>query len=267
MASITRSDSKVNKDSYWVQWEKVAERLAKLPAGVQLIVVFLLPKVGAVGNLMPTSEDRDAQGYASAYEPVFSTHPRMPGPVLAKIDAAVRTVNDQIKAKLIGAAQNTGTAARLKFVDTYHIQQGYDYKNTRETGLRVKFGGSVTVDDRYLDGKMRFGWPVIPEALSRGGFFSAAGMHPSGVGYAILASDVMTMSGIAHDRNKLLMRAYREDRLLSDYPGELDMLVKLLDVIREAISLRHFDHSPVGELSEDMQFPDLLRSIMRIFIR
>jgi hypothetical protein len=93
-------------------------------------------------------------------------------------------------------------------------------------------------------------------------------MHPSGVGYAVIAFEVLNVIGAPNNYklNASLQKAYAEDRLLSDYPVELDMLVDLLAILREAISIGHFDHSPIGSISDNFHFADLLRVLKGIFI-
>lgn len=264
-ASITQPGGPYG--NYWEQWGVVAKRLASLPETVERIFVFLLPKIGAVGNLMPSGSGRDAAGYAAAYNPVFSTHPRLPGTQLCGVDKAILSVNKKIEHIIRYVAKSLHRENRITFIDAYRLLQKYDYKNSADSGRRIAISNDVTVDNQYLNGDLRFGWPPIHDELSRGGFFSIDGMHPSGVGYAVLASEIMDIIGISHDRAALLKRAYAEDRLLSDYPAELDMLVGLLAILREAISVNHFDHSPVGTLSDDFHFADLLRVLKRIFIR
>lgn len=252
---------------YWDQWQKVAERLAKLPGDVKQIVVIQLPKVGAVGNLMPATEERK-NGYSPVYEPTLSTRPRLPGPQLALIDEAIVKVNQKIQDTLLKAAKATDTEKRLLFVNGYKLLEDVDYKNTQQVSRRIRINSDVTTDNRYLDGSLRFGWPPIPRhELSKGGFFSVDGMHPSGVGYAVLASNVMDALKIKHNSAKLLQQAFDEDRLLSDYPPELDMVVGLLAIIRKAINVGHFDHAPQGEVSENMHFADWLRVMKTVFVK
>ncbi|WP_395740607.1 hypothetical protein [Prosthecobacter sp.] len=262
--SITQKGG--NFEPYWTQWQKVAERLARLPADVKQIVVVQMGKVGAVGNLMPASDERK-NGYAPAYEPTFSTHPRLLGTQLAPIDEAVVKVNGMIKDLLFKAAKAAGTDQRLVIVNAYQLLEDADYKNSRQVSRRIRIDSDATIDNRYLDGSLQFGWPLPKEKLARGGFFSVDGMHPSGVGYAVLASGVMDALKIQHDRAALLEQAYQEDRLLSDYPAELDMVVGLLAILRKAMNVGHFDHSPMGDLSESMHFADLLRVLKTVFVR
>jgi hypothetical protein len=262
--SITQNGG--SSDSYWVQWQKLADRLAKLPEAVKQILVVRLPKVGAVGNLMPTDAAR-TNGYAMAYEPTLSTHPRMAGTVLASVDQAILTVNTAIEKTLLDAetAARAGKPSRVIFFDAYQFLEQLDFKNTENAALRVEVLPSVTVDNLYLDGSIRFGWPPISYQLASGGLFGVDGMHPSGVGYAALASGLMKQLGINHDRDALLQLAYHDDRLLSNYPPELDMVVNLLETLRQAINVNYFSHEPTGSITEDTHFADILRGMKSVF--
>ena len=255
-------------DNFWDQWQILATRLANLSSEVERIYIVLLPKVGAVGNLMPLGNGRDADGYAPAYDPTFSTHPRLPGPQLKQIDTAIKSVNAKIKDIILTEQAKAKAAARTIFIDAYQILNTYDFKNSEDNSQRIPITGNEIVDNRYLNGHLRFGWPPIPnEELCSGGFFSVDGMHPSGVGYAVIAQNILKPLGATAIPADILAQAYNDDSLLSDYPAELDMLVDLLKVLREAISVGHFDHTPVGPISDDWHFADLLRVLKGVFIK
>jgi len=227
---------------YWGQWQKVAERLANLPASTKHILVMLLPKVGGVAELHPTSPKR-FNGYAPFYEPrILPVANILRGARVAEIDRLIQEVNRTIEKIVRDAAKMTGTENRLTFVDAYQELDSLDYKNSLDPKRQLKLTGKITIDNRYLDGKPNFP-DILGGKLTAGGFQSVDGMHPSGVGYADLASQAMTALGLPHssaDREKLLRRAYDEDTLLSQYPLELDMLVRIVDITRSLIHRNQF---------------------------
>ena len=110
----------------------------------------------------------------------------------------------------------------------------------------------MQVDNRYLDGKPNF--PAISTGtLVAGGYLSVDGMHASGVGYADLASKVMTALGLPHTakrRESLIARAFDDDMLLSNYPLELDGLLRLIDIARTFVSLNQFIPKPAAVLDD-----------------
>jgi hypothetical protein len=70
---------------------------------------------------------------------------------------------------------------------------------------------------------------AIGTTLDEGGFQSCDGMHPSGVGYAVMACELMESSmGFSVNRKPILDRALKDDKLLSRYPMELDGVVSLI---------------------------------------
>ncbi len=223
---------------YFEQWAQLAKRLAQLPSEVHTILVTLLPKVGAVANLRPRGVERD-QGYAATYEPVLSTSTSvLAGSQLRAIDQEIQNANARIKKILQDAADAAGTANRLKFLDVYALFEARDYKNSLDTSRRIPVTPTFTIDDCYLDSRLEIFFP-FGRKISAGGFQSIDGMHATGCGYADLASEAMTLLGLAHDRGALLNRALLEDSLLNRYPPELDFLVGILALARK---LQHIDH-------------------------
>ena len=230
--------------AYFDQWARLAERLAQLPSEVRTILVTLLPKVGAVANLRPRGVERD-QGYAATYEPVLSTSTSvLAGSHLLAIDQEIQNANARIKKILQDAAAAAGTADRLKFLDVYALFEARDYKNSLDTSRRIPVTPTFTADNRYLDSRLDF-FP-FGRKISAGGFQSIDGMHATGCGYADVASEAMTLLGLAHDRAALLNRALLEDSLLSRYPPELDFLVIILALAQAPAHRSHHRRAKAG---------------------
>ncbi|NQD92729.1 hypothetical protein HP532_08705 [Pseudomonas sp. CrR25] len=216
---------------YFEQWEQVAQRIAMLSESVRHVVVMLLPKVSGVAALLPTSNDR-LNGYAEAYfARLLPDAPRLPRDLVASVDEKVVDVNEQIQKIFLQAASTTNTQDRLHFIDSYKEVDEIDYKNRLDRTLRLQVNAEQFIDNRYLDGKLDFSSPRWSR-LKAGGYQSVDGMHPSGFGYADIASKVMTKLKLTHNRERLLARAFQEDELLSNYPLELDAVTRYIDMLR-----------------------------------
>ncbi|MBP3956926.1 hypothetical protein J8F10_16770 [Gemmata sp. G18] len=212
--------------SYFDQWAELAKQLAELPAGVEQVLVCLLPKLGAVANLRPKGPERE-NGYALGYEPVFSIQPNtLSGTDLAAIDQSIRDANAKIQELVRAAAEARGTAGRIRFINTFEIFDRFDFKNSGDAIRRVLVPERPTLDNQYLDRTL------FRREIVAGGFQSADGMHASAVGYALLASEIMTVLGIAHDRGAILQTAFDGDALLGTRSSNLDALVGILGSIR-----------------------------------
>jgi hypothetical protein len=201
---------------YWSQWQTMAEDLAGLPTEVETVVVALLPRISAVAGLEPR-EGSPEDGYAPTYGPVLSVSAAiLTGERLAAIDQAIQAANARIRELVTAAVTPAGSSRRLLFLDTYALFDELDYKNSLDPDRQVAVSEDLEIDNRYLEGRFHLlplnmaGW-----RLSAGGLQSADGMHPSGCGYARLASEVMRLLGLEHDAAGLLQRAFAEDELLS----------------------------------------------------
>jgi hypothetical protein len=251
---------------YWDEWQQLADRLAQLPAAVETILVALLPKVGAVANLRPQDEDRTA-GYADSYDPVFSASARlMAGTDLAAIDGAIRDGNARLQALLKDAHARAGAPDRLQFLDCYSLFDSYDYKNTLDDNRRITVSDDMWIDNRYLGGSVTQVLPLRVE-LATGGFQNLDGMHPSGCGYALLASEAASLLGLKQDRPALLQRGFAQDALLSNYPLEVDALVALLKQLRALLRLAGKIPIPQGLLADGQHLLDLLPRLQAVFRR
>jgi hypothetical protein len=251
---------------YFEQWQKLADGLATLPDTVQSILVTLLPKVGATGNLKPRGDER-VNGYAPFYEPVLSTHTTvLLGPRLGEIDQEIRQVNQKIQDIVTNAAKATGSEKRLVFLDTWDLLDKLDYKNSLQKTRRIQVDSGVTIDNRYLDGQPQIALGALFKLkLIAGGFLSVDGMHPSGSGYAVFASEAMKLLGLQPNLADLLKTSFGQDTLLSKYPGELDALVRILAILRTLEHAGQFTHAPAGPLTDVSNLADILRVMKTTF--
>jgi hypothetical protein len=252
--------------AYYDQWTQLASHLAQLPPEVATILVALLPKLSAVANLQPRGVERD-QGYAETYEPVLSTSPNiLSGVDLRAIDHEVQKANLKIQSILTDAATAGGNANRLKFIDTYTLFEARDFKNSQDAARRIVVDPTVVVDNRYLESKQAI-VPPFGRRLAAGGLQSIDGMHPSGCGYADLASEAMKVLGLPQDRSAILEKAVVDDQLLSRYPVELDVLVGVLALARKLQHVGHVDLQPRTFLTEQPLLSDGLHLMKQVLKR
>jgi hypothetical protein len=229
----------------------------------------LLPKVGAVAALYPTSNQR-VNGYAPAYEPrIIPVSRRLSGKRVSEIDAAIKETNARIEKTMRDAAKAAGTDARLTFLNAFAELAALDFKNSLDNKRRLRLSRSLLVDNRYLDGRPNFPG-IFSGTLVAGGYLSVDGMHASGVGYADLASRAMTALELPHtakQRESLLQRAFDEDTLLSSYPLELDGLIRLIDIARTFVSANHFIPEPAAVLRDTTHMAIALPMLASVFTR
>jgi hypothetical protein len=186
------------------------------------------------------------------------------GTDLAGIDSKIRDANARIQDILTSAHSAAGAPKRLQFLDVYTLFDLDDYKNSLDDQRQIAFA-DLEVDNRYLAGKVPLELPPRV-VLKAGGFQSIDGMHPSGCGYAVVASEAMKPLGLPQQRDSLLKRGYEEDTLLSQYPLPLDVLTQLLRQLR---ALRRFDatvHLSEAVRSDPQHLLALLPRLQSIFI-
>jgi lysophospholipase L1-like esterase len=255
-------------DDYWIQWQKVADALAALPRSIETIVVVLLPKVGAVASLEPGSDKR-VNSYSDFYEPAFIPTPNvLSRDQVEAADETIRTkINAQIQKIVTDSAKAAGTDSRLKFLDTWALFDADDYKNTLQATRRVRVDTNHYIDNRYLHGTPPLvHLPWLPgNRLAAGGFLSVDGMHPSGAGYAVLAGEVMKLLGLKYDPSDLLQTAFNDDKLLSQYPVELDYLGSALHLLRTAQHANHFIANLVQPLDDNSHLVSILHAMTSVF--
>jgi hypothetical protein len=264
-SSITGGNDPQGRD-FFQQWEVVAERIANLPDTVKRIVVVLLPKVGAVAALLPTSDAR-VDGYAESYVArLLPTSRKLAGNHIADADREIQAVNQQIRNIFQKASAATNTANRLHFIDTFSMLNEFDYKNYLSPDMRIKISDSMSIDNCYLDGMLDFSSPQLSR-LKAGGYLSIDGMHPSGVGYADLASKVMAELNLSHNRARLLETAFQEDTLLSNYPLELDAITRYIDLLRPLNAANRFVAESANRLRDNTHLSQALKLLSKPFVK
>ena len=129
-----------------------------------------------------------------------------------------------------------GNADRLRFMDAYQLFEAFDYKNTLERDRQIVVGRN-RLDNRPLDGSPVHIGPQSKQRgrlfrydLTEGGFQSFDGMHPSGLGYGLIAAELMEAMGLPHSRPDLLAQSYGEDRLLTNFMRNFESIYGLVSI-------------------------------------
>lgn len=251
---------------YFQQWQEVARRIANLPETVKRVVVVLLPKISAVAALLPTSSVRE-DGYPEAYYVrLLPTSKKIDRNVIAHADQQVKEVNGKIRDIFLEASNLTQTAHRLVFVDTFQQFDEIDYKNRLDDAMRVKVNATQFIDNRYLDAQLDFSAPQ-GKRLKAGGYLSIDGMHPSGAGYADIACRVMSELNLPHERHEIMQQAFDDDRLLSNYPLELDAIMNYVDFLRPFNDANWFSAESPNRLKDNTHFSEAFKLLARTYTR
>ncbi len=200
----------------------LAHCLSKLPKDVKSIFFNMLPPPSTVPNLMPLPdyvERRKKPGegnYYDLYENRFGFgYGTITGKQMADLDAMVAKANAETQSILRAAF---GSDRRLHFVDLSKLMRSYDSKHQKRTTKNVvKLKNKKTLTNVTTEAN-----PIPFPAFARGGFQGLDGMHPTVVGYALMAREVLRSiadaSGSARPKTVNLDQAFRRDGLLTDMP-------------------------------------------------
>jgi len=127
-------------------------------------------------------------------------------------------------------------------IDGYLFMKKFDYKNLGGIDRQIKIKNKV-IDNRYLKGdeitRIRRRGPHRTEyqrsyKFEHGGFFSLDGMHPSAIGYALIAIEIMRELGLSYNKERILETALKHENLVSHYSRgfySFDRVLTLLDFV------------------------------------
>ncbi|MGA8655540.1 MAG: hypothetical protein WB586_05270 [Chthoniobacterales bacterium] len=254
-----------NGDKFFDSFKTIAKAVAEMPDSVEAVLVALLPKVGTVANLRPNNNTR-SNGYADYYSPVFSTSKTvLPGATLAQVDQQIADANSQIVEIFRQAAQAAGRVSRLTFLDAFKMFETIDYKNTLDVAERISIDQDHVIDNNYLAGSLvpalpfPLGQPPLKKVINHGGFQSIDGMHPTGCGYAVVASWAMKLLDLPNnDLAKLLDQSLMDDPLVHDVPLKLDLLTAVLTQFKRTLRAGSIPFPPRQAITEDADDPHLI---------
>jgi lysophospholipase L1-like esterase len=195
----------------------------KTAGDVDQIYLNLMPKPSCVANLMPRRDPDNipASGYFPEYLGRLGQVGGLTGDEMRIIDEEVRELNRQIREEIGDMFAATGG---LTFVDTFGKMEARDNKHFRDSA-------PIWIGNRRCNNVplARLG-PFI-----RGGLYGLDNLHPSTVGYAVLAEAVcariQATEGIQPASPIDFAAAFNADSLLTNVPASLDFSTLLINFV------------------------------------
>jgi lysophospholipase L1-like esterase len=242
------------KDRYVRVMKLLIGDLLQLEAGApEKIFIGLLPKMSAVSNLEPQGGRAGTSDYFDFYVPAINfNHNRFTAAEMAAADQAVAWANQQ----LVTFVAQIDKTNRIELIDTYALFAQYDYKHGR---YHMGPGQPVWVNNLQITNEYITGRP-IPSGIrgtykfvfDKGGFEGVDGCHPSAVGYAVYALEVLGKLGpVSPDMvSETLTAAVKNEWLLKSALSKnpaFDPPLSRIDV------LRHLTGIFTGYTDEDVK--------------
>lgn len=199
----------------------LAQHLAALPKEVERIYVNTLALPSSVPCLMPLPDRLSVDwhppgptGYFDSYENRFGfVYGSMDGSRLKQQDEAVRQINAKL-AEILHAV----VGPRARAVDMAALLLRFDTKQHARTNDNV-----VRIDGKTFTNLMLEADPgFLGGGFARGGLFGLDGMHPTLLGYGLMARQVLAAMAQAEGLSAPtipLEPLYQADTLLRDVPS------------------------------------------------
>jgi hypothetical protein len=206
-------------------------KLKALPADIHHIYVNALPMPSAVADMMPVPDVSDTHkpgpgNYYPVYENRFGfNYATLTGAQVAANDDLVKAVNAKVAAE-------AAADSRIHIVPIDQAFEAYDFK-TNPNAKTVDVGGGKILSNLMIEGP-----ELLFPAFWRGGLMGLDGMHPTLVGYTIMAQQILASiqqhEGIAATTPPAITQAYEADTLLQKVPISWDVVLDLSLDIRRA---------------------------------
>ncbi len=235
-------DSGLRKLSAWADaMGPFAERLVELPASIEQIVVNTVVLPSTVPNLMYPYNLREiypgdleqVKGYYPVYDNRLGgadNYTQYSAAEMRAIDQAVTEINLRMMQRMQTVFDAKGDG-RLRFFRLDEKLKAYDAKHDDRKAIR-----NATPGVRLEYPKHRYGNEAIDfdnffffDSFRRGGIASLDNHHPSGLGYSVLARELLKTlktEDASINLNNLLI-SENGDRLFSDPPGEYATIMRL----------------------------------------
>ena len=197
------------------QLARFVQELKALPAEVKHIYINAMPLPSDVADLMPVPDTSDTHkpgpgGYYPVYENSLGFN-------YANLTAAQAKANDDLVRQVNAmVAQEAATEARIHIVPIDQAFQDWNFKADPNAK-------TVTFDGKVISNLMiQAGGLILPLGW-RGGLMGLDGMHPSILGYAVMAQEILKAIQAHEGLNPVapidLYRAYLADSLLQRPPS------------------------------------------------
>ncbi len=218
-----------------------AERLIQLPKSVEQIVVNTVVLPSSVPNLMYPYNLREIypgdlpqqQGYYPVYDNRLGgpdSYVQYSGAEMRAIDGAVTEINERMISRMQRVFDAAGDG-RLSIFRLDEKLRAYDAKHDDRKAVRQATPGARLEypNHRYGNEAIDFDNFFFFDSFRRGGIASLDNHHPSGLGYSILARELLKMLKSEDPAINLnnLMISENGDRLFSDPPGEYATVMRL----------------------------------------
>lgn len=223
---------------------ELARHLGPAVAEVERVYVNLMVRPRTLANLWTRSDDDGnrppgCDAYFDRYVSRLAGFEEMTGAEMKAFDELVLDVNRRTRD--VFAA--TGWADKVAFVDLYALSSRHDGKHGCETAplwLKRK-GRDIRLTNKPLNANISFMY---------GGLFGLDNMHPTTVGYALLAGAMAEVVSATERRPIVqpisLQEALDQDTLLQDLPAFLDLRSFFYNVLASLFAIGSRVGAPVG---------------------
>jgi len=218
---------------------------------VRHIYVNALPLPSMVADMMPVPDTSDTnKPGAGHYYPTYENRFGFNYNTLTAAQAQAN--NATVQAANATLAALAAADPRIHIVPIDQAFAAYDYKHD-PNALTVNFDGKV-ISNLMIEGP-----ELLFPSFWRGGLMGLDGMHPSIVGYAVMAQEILRSiqqhEGVAAVNPISLQAAYQADSLLQKVPIAWDIVLDL------SLDIRRATASPAGAPPTGMKY-DAVNTLM-----
>ncbi|MFD0387357.1 SGNH/GDSL hydrolase family protein [Tistrella bauzanensis] len=209
----------------------LAERLRDHCPSIGRIYVNGLIRPRVVANLTPADVNDTGDGlgdgsYLTDYCGRLGRLGRLTQAEMVRFDNHIHAINDRMRAALADVL-----GSRAVFIDMYAFSDGFDAKHWGDGRALVMPDGPYGIRLSNLP---------MTAFVARGGLFSMDNLHPSSVGYALMANhvgaEIAATEGVAFTPVDPVA-VWRSDSLLRNRPGSLDLLSLIGALVMSMVGL------------------------------
>ena len=213
---LQATGDKFNKDQLRADMDTLGGHLKDMVTAGQVDRVYLnlLPKPSCIANLMPRVDPQKVPGPSGYYDEYLGRLGQLgglSGKQMADLDAVILDLNQTLQADLTGIF---GATVGIDFVDVYAMVAARDGKHFRDHA-------PIWVNNEYLSNV------PLESFVHKGGLFGLDNLHPTTVGYAVLAQTVCARIAAVEQIPILsppdFTTAFNNDSLLQHVPPLLDI--------------------------------------------